>query len=204
MRTSLVLFISALSSLLLSGCISGDRPEFYLTHFDLKPPQIEDFEVCDAAGCRSKSNLGYTDDEWSDIAAVFQPPPQDAPSERERLQLAVALMEQINGAKNGTEHDNAKNDRSVVHGPQLDCIAEAANTTVALLLLEQEGFLKYHRVGYPQHRGFFQLRMPHNAASIFENETDSHFAMDSWFFKNGEPPVCIPVEVWRAGYDPED
>jgi hypothetical protein len=34
--------------------------------------------------------------------------------------------------------------------------------------------------------------------------TGDHYTVDSWFFKNGEPPVCVPVSEWKAGYDPND
>ena len=113
-------------------------------------------------------------------------------------------MEQIIGVKNGTSGDAPKNDCHLGTGHQLDCIAEAANTTVALILLEKEGLLRHHRLGYPQHRGFFQGRFPHNTASIYELVSGAHYTVDSWFFKNGEPPICVPVKTWRAGYDPND
>lgn len=191
-------------ALLLTGCESTRRPALYLSHFNLKAPQVEDFEVCASAGCRNISALSYTAGEWHSIRSVFEPAPSTAANERERIKIAVAAMEQINGAKNNTSGDAPRNQRHLGTGAQLDCIAEAANTTVALMLLDQEGLLHHHRVGYPQHRGFLRLRLPHNTASIYENETGAHYTVDSWFFKNGEPPVCVPVSLWKAGYDPED
>jgi hypothetical protein len=205
--TPLRLLVCALCSLALvvfTGCESTRQPSLYLSHFDLKPPAVNDFEVCASAGCRKKSSIGYTPNEWQSIRSVFEPAPASAAEERERIQTAIAAIEQIIGVKNGTSGDAPRNDRELGTGAQLDCIAEAANTTVALLLFDQEGLLKFHRVGYPQHRGFFQLRLPHNAASIYENETNAHYVVDSWFYRNGEPPVCVPVNEWRAGYDPED
>lgn len=199
-------FAVALSSiaLLFIGCESTRRPELYLSHFDLKQPQVADFEVCASSGCRQTSNLGYTTAEWDSIRSVFEPTPVTAADERERIKIAVAAMERINGAKNNTAGDAPRNRRHLGTGSQLDCIAEAANTTVALLLFKKEGLLPHHEVGYPQHRGFMRLRLPHNTASIYEKETGAHYTVDSWFFKNGEPPVCVPVNVWKAGYDPED
>lgn len=189
---------------LLAGCETARRPSTYLSHFNLKAPQVTDFEVCASSGCRETSKLHYTEGEWQGIRAIFEPAPVTAAVERERIQIAIAAVEQIIGAKNNTAGDAPRNRRHLGTGPQLDCIAEAANTTVALLLFEREGLLRFHRVGYPQHRGFLRLRLPHNTASIYENETGAHYAVDSWFFKNGEPPVCVPVDEWKAGYDPED
>lgn len=189
---------------ILTGCESTRRPTLYLAHFDLKQPTLADFEVCGSSGCRTVSALSYTPNEWASIQSIFEPAPKTPAEERERIKIAVAAMEQIIGAKNNTSDDAPMNDRHLGTGAQLDCIAEAANTTVALLLFKQEGLLQHHRVGYPQHRGFMRLRLPHNTASIYENETDAHYTVDSWFFKNGEPPVCVPVSEWKAGYSPYD
>jgi hypothetical protein len=196
--------LAATIALLLTGCESTRRPALYLSHFDLKQPQVNDFEVCASSGCRDVSPLGYTDSEWQSIRSIFEPVPTSAAEERERIKIAVAAMEQIIGVKNGTSGDAPRNRRSEGTGSQLDCIAEAANTTVALLLFQQEGLLQFHLVGYPQHRGFLRGRLPHNTASIYEKSTNAHYTVDSWFFKNGEPPVCVPVSDWKAGYDPED
>ena len=197
--------LTTLASLaLLIGCESTRRPELYLSHFNLKQPAVDDFEVCGSAGCRTVSALSYTPSEWQSIQSIFEPTPLTAADERERIQIAVAAIEQTIGTKNNTSGDAPRNNRKLGTGAQLDCIAEAANTTVALLLFDQEGLLKHHSVGYPQHRGFTRLHFPHNTASIYEKATGAHYALDSWFFKNGEPPVCVPVSEWKAGYDPED
>jgi len=31
-------------------------------------------------------------------------------------------------------------------------------------------------------------QLPNNTASIYENTTGDYYTVDSWFFKNGEPP----------------
>ena len=206
MRASQVtpLLLATLITLLIAGCGTARRPSTYLAHFDLKQPQVKDFEVCASAGCREISQLDYSTPEWQSIRSIFEPAPITAADERERIKIAIAAMEQIVGTKNGTAGDAPRNRRSLGTGAQLDCIAEAANTTVGLMLLEEEGLLKFHQVGYPQHRGFLRFHLPHNAASIYEQSTGAHYAIDSWFYKNAEPPICVPVNEWKAGYDPED
>jgi hypothetical protein len=187
----------------LAGCNSITRnPQFYLSYYELKQPEINDFETCSSAGCRKLTRLSYSDSEWQSIRALFEPAPQSAAEERERLLVAVGAMETLVGEKNGTSADNAKNQRKGSTGPQLDCIAEAANTTVALLLLKQDGLIRYHRVGHPQHRGFVRLQYPHNTAAVIESENDAHYVIDSWFFANGEQPICVSVDEWKAGYRP--
>jgi hypothetical protein len=191
-----------LLTLLIAGCASTRAPQLYLSHFGLKEPEVKDFEACRSFGCRQLSQLSYSESEWQSICALFEPAPQRPAEERERLLVAVAAMETIIGEKNGTSADTPKNQRHASTGPQLDCIAEAANTTVALILLDQEGLIRHHHISYPQHRGFAHLRFPHNTAAVIENGTGDHYAIDSWFFANGVKPVCVPVSEWKAGYDP--
>lgn len=191
-----------LLTLLITGCGTTRDPGLYLSHFDLKKPEVDNFETCLSAGCRKLSRLSYSASEWQSIRAIFEPAPQTPTEERARLVVAVGAMETLIGEKNGTSGDNPKNQRNGSKSPQLDCIAEAANTTVALILLDKEGLLRHHRVSYPQHRGFLRLRLPHNTAAVFENGNGDHYAIDSWFFANGANPVCVPVADWKAGYDP--
>ena len=186
------------------ACSSSRNPQLYLSYFDIKQPQVSDFEVCVSSGCRKLSQLAYNSNEWESICAIFKSAPTNPVDERKRIMIAIAKMEQMVGSKNGTSGDAARNHRPRGVGKQLDCLAEAANTTVALLLFEKENLLRYHTVGHPQHRGFLHGQMPHNAASIYENATGDHYVVDSWFFKNGELPICVPVKEWKAGYDPED
>lgn len=190
-------------AVLLAGCASMRQPSNYISNLGLnKSPAVHDFEVCDSAGCRSVTGLSYSAEEWNSIAAIFAPKPQSAAEERERINVAIGAMETIIGQKNDTLGDAPRNKRRFGTGKQIDCIAEAANTTVALMLLEQSGLLHYHRVGYPQHRGFTRLRYPHNAASVVELESGAGHVIDSWFFAGGEPSISVPVEEWKAGYSP--
>lgn len=202
-RLSLALLV--LSAAFYTGCSTTTRaPELYLDHFDLlQSPTTSDFETCASAGCRKRTRLSYSESEWQSIRAVFKPAPLNAAEERERLLVAIAAMETLIGEKNGTSGDNPANQRNGSQEAQLDCIAEAANTTVALLLLKQDGLLRYHRVSYPQHRGFAHLQFPHNTAAVIENDGGAHYAIDSWFFANGEQPICVTVAEWKAGYRPE-
>lgn len=189
--------------LLLAGCESMHRPTTYISNLGLNTrPTVEAFDFCDSAGCETISSLGFSQEEWGLVEDLFNPAPESPAEERERINLAIGLIETLVGGKNDTLGDAPKNMRHLGTGKQIDCIAEAANTTVALILLKQEGLLRHHRVGFPQHRGFVQLRLPHNSASVYELESGDHYVIDSWFFAGGEPAVSLPVAEWRAGYDP--
>jgi hypothetical protein len=129
MRLILAIFVTSIA-LFLIGCGSSRHPQLYLSYFDMKQPQVGDFEVCASSGCHKLSQLAYTANEWETICAVFESASTSPADERERIKIAVAKIEQIIGTKNGTSADAARNHH---HGndKQLDCIAEAANTTVA-------------------------------------------------------------------------
>lgn len=194
-----ILFV--LPALLFASC-SIRTPLTYLGHYQIQDPRVDGFTVCKSYGCHKTSWLSYTPEEWRDICSIFEPAPVNASQERERIRMAIGRMEQIIGAKNDTGRDNARNKMFGARGNQLDCIAEAANTTVSLLLLEKEDLLRFHKTGNPQHRGLIQLKFPHNTASIIELANGDHYAVDSWFHAGGEMPEIVRVDVWKAGYDP--
>jgi hypothetical protein len=85
---------------------------------------------------------------------------------------------------------------------RLDCIAEASNTTVYLLLLERDGLLSRHRVRYPARRGF-PLWSPHSTAVLEELATGRAWAVDSWYGPGGRPAPVWPLELWLAGKEDE-
>jgi len=187
-----------------SGCLTT-KPGTYISNLNLdSTPTVEDFEVCSSSGCRNTTRLSYSPEEWQRIAQIFEPAPTNATEERERINIAIGVIETIIGSKNGTSGDAPKNKRHLGTGNQLDCIAEAANTTVALLLLDQKKLLRFHEVGRPQHRGFTRLLYPHNAASVIEKSTGEKYIIDSWFFAGGKPSISLPVDEWKSGYDPHE
>ena len=174
----------------------------YLHMQQLQQPLVERFQVCAEQGCDSLSTLNFGEQEWGQIKALFQPAPTAAEQERKQIARAVALMETLVGSKNGTLNDRSRNSGLFSGYPQLDCVAESANTTVTLMLLQQQGVLQYHQVIYPYHRGFFSFQAAHYSAAIEEINTQRRYAVDSWFFANGELPVIVPAQDWKEGYDP--
>ena len=189
-------------SLFLSGCVTHSLDN-YLGHYQIENPKVEGFTVCRSYGCKKTSRISYTAEEWQSVRSIFSPASASASQERERIRVAIGKMEQIIGPKNDTALDNPRNKMRGVRGNQLDCIAEATNTTVALLLLEKEGLFRFHKTAHPQHHGFLQLQGPHNTASIIELGNGAHYAVDSWFHAGGEMPEIVKIETWKAGYDPD-
>jgi len=165
-------------------------------------PQVDNYSICHNHSCAKFSFIHLSTQQWGSVEALFTPPASSAVQEREYIKSAIALLETITGEHAGTYRDNAKNDISQgIHG-QLDCIDEATNSTVYLRLISNAGLLKFHDQSSRTSRG--GLISPHNTATIVERASNSRYAVDSWFYANGEPPVILPLTVWKSGWKPEN
>lgn len=200
-----------LLALLLTGCSAGSYhsaayPERWLQNYGLiRPSGPDTLQLCTHFGCGKTQLSRFSITETHQISALFYPPASTAHEERQRIAAAIALMETQQGPKLHTQHDLAKNQAGLFSGSnQLDCIAETANTSVYLLLLEKLALLQYHRVSAPLHRGPLNLLMPHNSAAILEVQSGQLYAVDSWFYRNGEQPWITTAEQWRSGASPQE
>lgn len=166
-------------------------------------PTPEAFSVCHDLSCHSVSHTSLSQGEWTQIKQLFLPVAESADSERLQIQQAIATMEQIVGKKIGTTHDAAKNRLIGSRRGQLDCIDEATNTSVYLRMLESEGLLQWHETAARTSRGIFIGRAPHNTATIIDRQTATRYAVDAWYFDNGEPPAIVTLKRWKQGWSPE-
>jgi hypothetical protein len=168
-------------------------------------PSPQKFEVCFKHTCKEIVELTLTEAQWQGILDLFQPAPVDAAEERERIAAAVARMEILVGKKIDTSDDRGGNLQGFsAEGYQMDCIDESTNTTTYLHMLERAGVLKWHRVEERKTRNLFSLlRWPHTTAVISEKESGKRWAVDSWFYDNGVPPVVLPLETWFDDWSPE-
>ncbi|MFW6235885.1 MAG: hypothetical protein ACOC24_03785 [Desulfovibrionales bacterium] len=194
--------MSLLAPALLLSCASLDSPPArFLGKYDLPDPLPAAFSVCTSVGCHSQTGVVLSREEWAAVDALFLPPSRTPEEERRQVAGAVGLMESLVGPKAGTDRDVAKNGWDEFQSPQLDCVAEAANTTVYLTLLQTRGHLRHHRVAYPARRGFL-IFFPHNTAVLLEPQTGRAWAVDSWFHDNGHPPEIVLLTEWKAGFRP--
>ena len=161
------------------------------------------FSICFDHSCTTVENVSLTPEEWRHAIQPLQPPAHSAAEERSAIACAIARFEEIVGRHTGTSADRGKNVRGFGQPGQLDCIDESTNTTTYLRLLERNGLLHYHVVGDRVTRFGLFVGMPHTTAVIQEHASDARFAVDSWFFDNGEPAYIVNLDAWRSGEDPE-
>jgi len=154
----------------------------------------QDFNTCTAFDCKKSTDASLSEKEWHQVQALFKGV-NNASDERRQVKQAIALLEVLVGNKTGTWRDLALNQIPSEKAGQLDCKAEATNTTTYLGLLEQDGLLKWHSVRSYVVRDRFWL-VPHWTGVIEDQTTGIKYSVDSWFRKNGEPPTVVTLERW--------
>lgn len=157
----------------------------------LRAPMI----LCEEQGCSATGAQSLNQEEAERLRAVLAE--DDGPAgERHRLGRAIALLESVMGARNGTWRDHAANEReSEDEQGQLDCIAESVNTRTYLDRLHAAGLIRHHRLDGFIHR--YTVVLQHVAVDIVESDSEERFAVDSWVGANGEEPEIIPYGDWR-------
>lgn len=145
-----------------------------------------------------------TKQEWKKVTAPLVTPLLSAQQERHAIAATVALMEEITGEKTGTSRDLGRNLRGFGKTGQMDCIDESTNTTTYLSMLEQAGYLKWHKLAEPSTRFGIFVGMPHTTAVIEDINSKIRYAVDSWFFDNGKAPAIVELSAWRKGWNPDD
>lgn len=173
--------------------------------FQLPPPRPGEFYVCHEHGCREKTRVSLSASEWGQVRSLMSPPAATAGDERGRIARATALLEVLVAPQAGTARDVGGTFQGVGQGSgQLDCEDEAANTTQYLIMMGEDGLLKFHRPVGRQWRGNFFNGWPHTTAVVVETATGQHWAIDTWFEDNGRPAHVVEAERWRAGWSPEN
>jgi hypothetical protein len=161
------------------------------------------FSICFDHSCTTVVGVSLTPQEWRHATQPLQPPAQSAAGERSAIACAIARFEEIVGRHTGTSDDRGRNLRGFGQPGQLDCIDESTNTTTYLRLLERNGLLQHHVVVDRVTRFGLSAGMPHTTAVIQERATGARFAVDSWFFDNGEPAYIVDLAAWSSGEDPD-
>ena len=191
------------AALLLSAAVGAaaqelrDPRDFLLSNGGV-PPENGVITICHAYGCERLTRVRLDHADLAMIKRLMAPGSASPQAEREAVALVIAAMENKVGALTGTSADRDYRDLLSGGDPtQMDCIDEAANSTSYLLLLDELGLLRHHDIAYPVSKGFLiDFVYPHNAAVLVEKRTGERYAVDSWVFKNGEPPIVVPLETW--------
>ncbi len=170
--------------------------------FFIGQPTPKRFSVCHSMSCYKISELSLDKKDWQEVLELFTHT-KSAGEERHIIQQAIARLEILIGKQVGSQHDLARNQITSNRYGQLDCVDEATNTSVYLRMLENAGILKWHTAASRTSRGIFRGQAPHNTATIIDTQTQTRYAVDSWFYANGKAPAIIPLDEWMSGWEPE-
>ncbi|HMA14097.1 MAG: hypothetical protein ACM35H_03195 [Bacteroidota bacterium] len=197
----------------LVGCTSpGGEHDRMMAERGVAGASRESFTLCHGHGCRLRSQIGFSDVEWALVADLFAVPAASAAEERDRIAIAIGLLETAAGRKAGTSRDvgGTLNAFGVSSGgttgfdDQFDCFDETTNTSTYLSLLAQAGFLNWHRIEGWAGRGSVigGGGWPHQTAVIAELQSGRAYAVDSWFEDNGHPAHMVSLDAWYAEWVP--
>jgi hypothetical protein len=144
-----------------------------------------------------------SDREWDTVTAPLRFPAASGEEERAAIAEAIAIMEAIVGEHTGTGQDRGGNIEGFGRPRQMDCIDESTNTHTYLYMLASAGYLRHHRLIDRVTRFGLFVGMPHTTAVIQDLGTGTRYAIDSWFYDNGQPPPVIELSEWKSGWRPE-
>lgn len=203
--TKISLFIALLAAGALSAC-TYDRegpPAYHYQEFKTRAPTSRTVFVCHAYGCQKQTPVRFGPEQMSEIAALMKKIKKaDTPHEERRaIAYVIAWAEVYAGKVTGTSADRPGMEFAGSGDPtQQDCVDEATNTTSYMLMLERAGLLKHHTVGRPFSKGNVLVggisQWPHWAAVLWEKETNTKWAVDSWIYENGVNPAVIEADKW--------
>lgn len=161
------------------------------------------FEICFNHGCESRADVSLAPEQWQQIRLIFHPPVSSAQEERRRIERAIGALESLVGRVTGIDADKGGSLAGLWQRNQMDCIDESTNTRAYLVMLKNDGLLKYHAPAANARRLLPRLYL-HATAVMKETATNEEYAVDSWFLDHGQPPFIVPLKTWRRGWTPGD
>ena len=154
--------------------------------------------VCHGYECTIKTGVSLSDEDIQSIRDLMESGSQSPAAERNAIAETIGWMERRVAPEAGTSTD--RDYRDLLSGgdaTQLDCIDEASNATSYMMLFNDLGLLRHHRIGYPIAKGFLlDGRYPHVTAVVIENDTEAEYSIDSWVFANGETAAVSALDIW--------
>lgn len=170
----------------------------------------ESVDVCFNYGCAAEETVVFSE---SRLAWVREMLAAAKSSERERELLALIVGQLYGWAAEQTPvgNDRAGNFADGGMPGQMDCIDHSTSTTRLLQMIEDRGWLRFHRVLEPVRRT--NLIFQHFSASIEDlgdgisvirsDDAKRTWAVDSWYADNGKPAWVAPLDKWERDDGPD-
>jgi len=161
-----------------------------------------EFRICYNWSCSETAPIELSDEQLRVVRGLFSEA-NNASAERLAISSALGGLAVFAAQQSPTGADRGGNwDDQNVNG-RMDCIDHSTNTTTYLQLIQNQGWLKFHRARERVKRVRFAGISEHWAGRIDEIKTSESFAVDSWFFDSGHPAVIYPLNDWLSGKSPD-
>jgi hypothetical protein len=177
--------------------------------------------ICHGYSCFAQADIRYSEGQLGDVRRLLMAA-VDPESERNSLSLAIGLLYRWGGEQSAIHNDRGGNLADEYGSGRMDCIDHSTSTTRLLKMLENRGWLRWHRVLEPAVRRFALVFEAHWSAVIEavggngavakagdgepglnEQPEAARFVVDSWFVDNGQPAVILPLDEWKKGAGPD-
>lgn len=162
----------------------------------------DEVSICYNYDCAVSASVIFNDGQLLKVKSLFNRV-ADAVAERNAIASAIGLFETFAGEQTPTRNDKGGNVNDDGVDGRMDCLDHSHNTTAYLHLLENHGWLKFHRVLEPVERAPLVVDV-HWAAHIAEIRSGQEYAVDSWFFDNGKPAAIFTLAQWLHGASPHE
>jgi len=166
--------------------------------------------VCYNYGCAAEE-MAFFSDERLGIVGRMLATTKTPEQERAALASVVGRLYAWAGEQTPVRADRGGNVADDGDHGRMDCIDHSTTTTRFLDMLDERGWLRFHRVLFPERRVRFFV-FQHYSAVIEElgpvrdpeHPRPERYVVDSWFRDNGRPAVIMPLEGWLAGDGEEE
>lgn len=172
-----------------------------LTLFAVLPAHALEARICYNYSCASQAGVNFSAKQIHLIRQQFLRAKTPA-AERDAIARAIGGFERFAGEQTPTWRDKGGNINDDGADGRMDCIDHSTNTTTYLRLLARAGLLRFHRVLEPVQRAPLIINL-HRAARILDRTTRQEYAVDSWFYDNGQPAAIYPLQDWLRGASPD-
>lgn len=164
-------------------------------------------DVCFNYGCAAEEPVAFRESRLAWVREMLRSA-NSSQRERELLALVVGQLYGWAALQTPVGNDRAGNFADGGMPGQMDCIDHSTTTTRLLRMIEERGWLRFHRVLDPVRRSF--LMSQHFSAAIEDlgdgvsvirtDDEKRTWVVDSWYADNGKPPWIAPLDKWEKDH----
>jgi len=166
---------------------------------EMEPPSATHMTVCYGFVCRLRLTLVFTDAERTSITNMMNKGRASPAEERKAIQQVFVWFDHRVARDAGTNKRIASADvRSFDANHNFDCWDTTRNAASLLLVLQEWGVMRHHRVSDPRYRGNILIgQLPHNTAVIKETAPGgTSWVVDMWPTAFGQVPDVMTLDKW--------